>query len=63
VRSCELDLIEWSGLDQARAPLLAQPIAVAADGDDVAVVQEAIEDGGCHHGVTEYLRVPLFRID
>jgi len=37
--------------------------AVAADGDDVAVVQEAIEDGGGDDRITEYLRVPLFRID
>src|SRR4051794_27901742 len=50
-------------LQQAGAPLLAQPVAVTANGEDVAVMEQAVEDGGCHHGVTEYLRVPLFRID
>jgi hypothetical protein len=33
-------LLEQACLDQARASLLAQPVAVAADGQDVAVVQE-----------------------
>src|SRR6266567_2521360 len=48
-------------LQQAGAPFLAQAVAVAANGEDVAVMEQAVEDGGCHHGVTEYLRVPLFR--
>ena len=39
-------------------PLLAQPVAVAANGEDVAVMEQAVEDGGCHHGVAEH-RSPL----
>ena len=38
---------------QASTPLLAQPVAVAADGEDVAVMEQAVEDGGCHHGVAK----------
>jgi len=34
---------------QASAPLLAQPVAVAADGDDVAVMEEAAERGRSLH--------------
>lgn len=36
----------WCPLQEPRAALLAQAVAVAADGDDVAVLQEPIEDGG-----------------
>lgn len=46
-------LLELDGLDQAGAALLAQPIAVAADGDDVAVVEEPVEDGGGGHWIAE----------
>src|SRR5207245_2810810 len=45
-------------LQQAGAPLLAEPVAVAANGEDVAVMEETVEDGGCHHGVAEH-RSPL----
>jgi hypothetical protein len=31
-----------------------QAIAVTADRDHVAVVKEAIEDRGCHHGIAEH---------
>src|SRR5882724_6661240 len=41
-------------LQQAGAPLLAEPVAVAANGEDVAVMEQAVEDGGCHHGVAEH---------
>jgi transposase len=37
---------------------LTQPITVAANGDDVAVVEEAIDYGGRHHGMAEH-RAPL----
>jgi hypothetical protein len=40
-------------LQQASAPLFAQPVAVAADGDDVAVMEEVVEDRGRHHGIAE----------
>src|SRR3546814_1561558 len=42
------------GLDQAGPALLAQPVAVAADGDDLAVVQQAIENRGGRDRVTEH---------
>ena len=45
-------------LQQAGAPLLAEPVAVAANGEDVAVMEEAVEDGGCHHGVAEHDAMP-----
>src|SRR5918996_909469 len=45
-------------LEQAGAALLAQPIAVAADGDDVAVMEEAVEDRRRHHRIAEH-RPPL----
>src|SRR5215471_1056068 len=45
-------------LQQAGSPLLAEPVAIATDGNDVAVVEEAVEDSGCHHGIAEY-RSPL----
>src|SRR5262249_9644934 len=41
-------------LQQASAPFLAQPVAVAADRDDVAVMEEAVEDSGRHHGIAEH---------
>src|ERR1700737_5100930 len=41
-------------LQQAGAPFLAEPVAVAANGEDVAVMEETVEDGGCHHGVAEH---------
>jgi hypothetical protein len=37
--------------------------AVAAELDAVGIVNDAIEDGVGQGGITEYLRVPLFRID
>ena len=37
-------LLQLRGLDETGTALLAQAIAVAADGDDLAVVEEAIED-------------------
>src|SRR5260370_17758258 len=35
-------------LQQAGAPLLAQPVAVAANGEDVAVMGQTVQDGGAH---------------
>ena len=45
-------------LHKSAAAFLAQPVAVATDGDHLAVVQEPVEDGGGHHRVSEH-RVPL----
>ena len=45
-------------LQQSGAPLLAQPIAVAANGDDMAVMEQAVEDCGCHDGVAEHGAMP-----
>ncbi len=47
-------LVQLGRLDEAGAALFAQPVAVAADGDDLAVVQEAVEDRGCDDGVAEH---------
>src|SRR5262249_1073048 len=41
-------------LEQAGAPLLAQPVAVAADRDDVAVMEQAVEDRMGHDGIAEH---------
>ena len=41
-------------LQKAAATLFTEPVAVAPDRDDVAVVEKAIEDGGSHHGVAEH---------
>ena len=41
-------------LEQAGTALFAQPVAVAANGDDVAVVQQTIENGGRHHRIAEH---------
>jgi hypothetical protein len=45
---------ETNGFDESRAALLAQPVAVAADRDDVAVVQELVEDRGGDDGIAEH---------
>jgi hypothetical protein len=42
--SRELLLVERRGLDEAGVALLTEAIAVAADGDDLAVVEQAVED-------------------
>jgi hypothetical protein len=44
--------------DQTGAALLAQPVAVATDGDDVAVVQQPVEDRSRNHRVAEDLWMP-----
>ena len=36
-------------LQHAGAPLLAEPVALARDRQHVALVQQAVEDGGGHH--------------
>src|ERR1700731_1117508 len=41
-------------LQNAAAALFLQTVAVAADGDDVTVVKEPIEDCGCHHRIAEH---------
>lgn len=41
----------WSGFSKEAGPaLLAQAVAVAADGDDLAVVQQVVEDCRRHYG-------------
>jgi hypothetical protein len=40
-------------LDEAALPLGAEPVAVAADSQHVAVVQEPVEDRGGDHGIGE----------
>ena len=40
-------------MQKAAASLFAKTVAVAADGDDVAVVKQPIEDRGSHDGVAE----------
>jgi hypothetical protein len=42
-------------LQKAGAALLAQSVAVAADGEDVAVVEQAVEDGGGHPRIAKDL--------
>lgn len=39
-------VVEIGSRDEAGAALLAQAIAVAPDGDDMAVMEQSIEDGG-----------------
>src|SRR5512144_3193736 len=51
-------LIERHPFDQAGAPLLAQPVAVAADGENVAVMQQPVEDGSGDHRIAEH-RAPV----
>ena len=41
--------------DGVELGVLAHPIAVAADVDDVAVVKEAVDEGGGHDVITEDL--------
>ena len=43
------------GLDQPGLALGSQSVTVTADGDDVTVMQQSVEDGGDHHGITEHL--------
>ena len=45
-------------LQKPAAAFLLQTIAVTADRDHMAVVKEAIEDRGCHHGIAEH-RTPV----
>jgi hypothetical protein len=51
--SCELALIEGGGLDQPGSAFLAQAIAVAADGDYLAVMEQPVEDGGGDDRIAE----------
>ena len=45
-------------LDEAALALGAEPVAVAADGQHVAVVQQPVEDGGRDHRIGEH-RAPF----
>src|SRR3954447_1110757 len=45
-------------LEQPRAALLPQAAAVPADRDDMAVVQQAVEDRRRHHRVAERVTMP-----
>ncbi len=56
IRLC---FVRRSGLLQKGAPVLfATAVALAADGDDVAVVEHSVEDGGSDHRIAED-RAPL----
>ena len=48
-------MVDGIGLDQPGLALGTQSVAVTADGDDMTVVQQPIEDSGGHHCVTEHL--------
>ena len=48
-------MVNSARTDEARAPFLAQAIAFPADGQHMAVVEQAVEDGGGHHRVAEDL--------
>jgi hypothetical protein len=41
-------------LQKADTAFFLQAVAVATDGDHVAVVKKAIEDRSCHHGIAEH---------
>jgi hypothetical protein len=41
-------------LQEPAAALFLQAVAVATDGDHVAVVEKPIENSGCHHGIAEH---------
>jgi hypothetical protein len=49
-------------LQKATAAFFLQAVAVAAEGNHVAVVKEAIEDRGGHHRIVEHRRMPLVLI-
>ena len=48
-------MVDGAQTDEARATFLAQAIALPAEGEDVAVVEQAVEDGGGHHWVAKDL--------
>src|SRR5512134_1733585 len=47
-------LVELRGLDEPGSALFAKPIAVAADGQHMAVMQQAIEDCHCDYRIAKY---------
>lgn len=47
-------VVERRGLDQAGAALLPEAVADAAGADHLAVVEQPVENRGCHHGVAEH---------
>jgi hypothetical protein len=51
-------LVTGERLDETALSLGAEPVAVAADGQDVAVVQEPVEDRGRDHRIPEHRRMP-----
>src|ERR1700760_1247788 len=57
--SCRCSLRRRRGLlQQSAAPLFAQPVAVAADGQHMTVVQQPVEDRARDHRIAKY-RTPL----
>ncbi|GEO43407.1 hypothetical protein SAE02_75550 [Skermanella aerolata] len=60
-RLCISDDLTW--FDQARASFFTQAITVAANGDHVAVVKQAVEDRGGDQTIPDHRRLPLFSID
>ena len=58
------DVWPRAGLVHKASPaLFAETVAVAADGDDVAVVEPSIQDGRGDHRLPEHLRVHQVSID
>jgi hypothetical protein len=53
--SCAEEFQVWK---LAGTPLFAQPVAVAANGNDVAVLEQAVEDRSGHDGVAEHAAMP-----
>jgi hypothetical protein len=47
-------LVQLRRFYEAGTALLAQAIAVATDGDDLAVMQQVIKDGGRHDRLAEH---------
>ena len=45
----------FAGPEEASLALLSQAVTVALDGDDVTVVQQAVQDCRGQHGVAEHL--------
>ena len=52
--SCDLLLLQLRCFDETGAAFFAQAVTVAADRDHLAVMEEAIEDGGRHDRIAEY---------
>ena len=54
LRSCQRRLSQSGCFDQSRAAFLTQPVAVAPDGDDLAVVQQPVEYRRRHYRIAKH---------